>query len=31
MGSVKILFEGFDKDYYKLIKITDSFGGKRNS
>ena len=31
IGSIKRLFEGFDRDYYKPIKTDDSFDGKINS
>ena len=27
--SVRKLFEGLDRDYYKPIKTDDSFGGKK--
>ena len=30
-GSIRGLFEGFDRDYYKPIKTGDSFDGKKNS
>ena len=29
--SIKILFEGFDRDYYKPIRTDDSVVGKKNS
>ena len=29
IGSIKRLFEEFDKDYYKPIKTDDSFDGKK--
>ena len=29
IGSIKRLFEGFDRDYYKPIKTDDSFDGKK--
>ena len=28
--SIKILFEGFDRDYYKPIRTDDSVVGKKN-
>ena len=31
LESIKRLFEGFDRDYYKPIKTDDSFDGKINS
>ena len=29
IGSIRRLFEAFDRDYYKLIKTDDSFDGKK--
>ena len=31
IGSIKRLFEGFDRDYYKPTKTDDSFDGEKNS
>ena len=31
IGSIRRLFKGFDRDYYKPIRNDDGFGGRRNN